>query len=161
MAPKTDYQLSLSTPEGERLPSRKIEEVCEFVLTSSGFEGLREVADFREGDLVGWDKHWEPDDDLLPLSRRFPDVLFTLWGQNEEDEAPFKTYYLDGGLQHTLAELRFEPFDRRSLHRRQRARSSDRADKEERPCTRHTQGPWTRHGAARAKLASLPVTRPP
>lgn len=111
MAPNTDYQLHLSTPEGERLPSRKIEEVCEFILASLGFEGLREAADLREGGLSGWDKRWEPDDDLLPLSRRFPDVLFTLRGQNEEDEAPFKTYYLDGGLQHTLAELRFEPFD--------------------------------------------------
>lgn len=115
MASKTDYELGLSTPDGGSLPPCKAEEVCGYILDSEGFEGVREVAHLRAGELSGWDKRWEPDDDLLPLSRLFPDVLFTLCGQNEEDDAPFKTYYLAGGLQHTVAELRFESFDATKL----------------------------------------------
>ena len=111
MASNTDYELGLSTPDGGTLPPCKAEEVCGHILDSEGFEGVREVADLRAGELSGWDKRWEPDDDLLPLSRLLPNVLFTLWGRNEEDDAAFKTYYLAGGLQHTVAELRFEPFD--------------------------------------------------
>ncbi|MDQ3318614.1 MAG: hypothetical protein M3522_14955, partial [Actinomycetota bacterium] len=59
----------------------------------------------------GWDKRWEPDEDMIPLSKKHPEVLFTLWGRNEEDEDSFTTYYLGGRLQHEIAETRIGPFD--------------------------------------------------
>lgn len=112
MSSKTDYQLSVRRPSGEPLePDRATAILIKDVLDSDGFAGLREGLDETFGWLSGWDKRWEPDDDMLPLSKKHPDVVFTLWGRNEDDDGPFTTYYLGGRLQHELAEVRIAPFD--------------------------------------------------
>lgn len=113
---KTDYELSVSWPSGERLgPEHRDAVLRRYVLDAAGFGGLREGEHPDTGALSGWDKRWDPDEDLLRLSRRQPHLLFTLWGQNEEDEGPFTTYYLGGRLQHEIAEITIAPFDRSKL----------------------------------------------
>lgn len=109
---RTDYELSVSYPSGEGLdPKDRDNVLARYVLEADGFAGLREGERPETGALSGWDKRWDPDEDLIPLSRQHPEILFTLWGQNEEDEGPFTTYYLGGRLQHEVAEVRIAPFD--------------------------------------------------
>lgn len=52
---------------------------------------------------------------MLRLSLRFPDVLLTLRGKGEEDDDRWVSYYLNGGVQSTYAEIRYEPFDPEKL----------------------------------------------
>ena len=112
MSAKTDYKLCVSEPSGGPLGhDRATAIMIKDVLDSDGFEGVREGLDRTFAWLSGWDKHWEPDDDMIPLSEKHPDVLFALWGKNEDDDGPFTTYYLGGKLQHEVAEVRIAPFD--------------------------------------------------
>lgn len=62
-----------------------------------------------------WSKWAEHDEDMIRLSRNFPQVLFVLDGAGEEDGDLWRTYYLSGLLQYAPAQITYPPFDPREL----------------------------------------------
>lgn len=110
----TFFSLSYSTPKGEQLPAGRRAEVARYLSElvdeepcAWGFE------DVGEHGAEGYAKWYREDYDpkMLALSREFPDVLFTLYGDGEETDDLWYTYYLSGRMQEAVAEIRFPPFD--------------------------------------------------
>lgn len=61
---------------------------------------------------VKWRNH---EKDMRALSKKFPDVLFTLEGEGEESGDIWKQYHKNGLCQHAKAEIVFSPFDAAEL----------------------------------------------
>lgn len=57
------------------------------------------------------EKWYDHDDDMLLLSRRFPNILFTLHGDGENQEDMWFTYYANGKMQHCQAEIIYPDFN--------------------------------------------------
>jgi len=66
------------------------------------------------GDAGKWYKHEE---DMLAFSELHPDFIFTLSGKGESGGDLWKKYFLNGKLQRTKAELRYEVFSRSALEK--------------------------------------------
>lgn len=64
-------------------------------------------------------KWYESDEDMLRLSSRFPDVLFTLRGQGEERDDEWYAYYLNGRVQEARIIKSWDDFDPEFLSERQ------------------------------------------
>lgn len=60
-------------------------------------------------------KWYDHDDDMMRLSGRFPDILFSLHGDGENREDMWETYYLNGRMQYCEAEITYPPFDESRL----------------------------------------------
>lgn len=63
-------------------------------------------------DAVKWYDH---DDDMIEVSKMFPDVLFCLHGEGETSEDMWDAYYLNGKMQYCGAEIVYPPFDPEKL----------------------------------------------
>ena len=75
---------------------------------------------FEDGNCVdGWycseAKWYDHDEDMIALSHRFPDVLFTLYGDGEESDDMWYTYYLNGMSQDAPAQITYDDFDESKL----------------------------------------------
>lgn len=74
---------------------------------------------FEEGDSTsGWSgyaKWYDHDQDMLMLSHRFPEVLFTLYGDGEETEDFWYAYYLNGYSQDAPVRFEYDKFDMSKL----------------------------------------------
>ena len=75
---------------------------------------------FEEGNIDdGWyvceAKWYDHDDDMLLLSHRFPEFLFTLYGEGESHDDMWYTYYQDGKMQDAPAQIHFDEFDEKQL----------------------------------------------
>lgn len=76
---------------------------------------------FDDGDnRYGWsayEKWYDHDDDMLALSTRFPDVVFQLYGDGEDSEDRWMTYYKNGRCQVDALHITVEeePFDESKL----------------------------------------------
>lgn len=53
---------------------------------------------------------------MLLLSKEFPDVLFKLHGEGEDNEDIWDKYFMNGKMQYCPAEIMCPPFDRAKLH---------------------------------------------
>ena len=63
-------------------------------------------------DCVKWYEHHEQ---LLEISREFPDNIILLEGIGEESGDIWKKYYKNGKHQEAVAKIVFEPFDESKL----------------------------------------------
>lgn len=54
-------------------------------------------------------------DDMIALSKRLPDVLFTLSGEGQENDDMWREYYLGGKCQRAEAQITFDEFDPEKL----------------------------------------------
>lgn len=68
--------------------------------------------------LDGDDEHkWnDNEDDMRLLSKEFPDVLFKLHGEGEDNEDIWDKYFMNGKMQYCPAKIMCPPFDRAKLH---------------------------------------------
>lgn len=57
---------------------------------------------------TGWHEH---DQDMLRLSREFPEILFVLRGEGEDREDLWKCYYLYRKVQEAPASIEYPVFD--------------------------------------------------
>lgn len=55
-------------------------------------------------------KWYDHDDDMIKLSKEHPELLFALKGEGEESGDIWKTYYLNGKMQHCKAKIIFDDF---------------------------------------------------
>lgn len=60
-------------------------------------------------------KWYEHDEDMMRLSSRIPDVLFSLHGEGESQEDLWNAYYLNGKMQHCPADIYYPPFEEAML----------------------------------------------
>ena len=61
-------------------------------------------------------KWYNNEDDMLLLSKEFPDVLFKLHGEGQDNEDIWDKYFMNGKMQYCPAEIMYPPFDRAKLH---------------------------------------------
>lgn len=71
---------------------------------------LREDLGFYES--VKWYDH---DEDMLEVSKKFPDLLFCLCGEGEDQGDIWENYYNAGRMQACYAEIVIPPFDNTKL----------------------------------------------
>jgi hypothetical protein len=64
-----------------------------------------------DGTARDWCKWYNHTDEMLAMSKAFPDVLFTLSGEGEENGDLWKKYYLNGQYQEDKAEIVYKGLD--------------------------------------------------
>lgn len=60
-------------------------------------------------------KWYEHEEEMKELSKLFPDTLFKLHGEGEENVDIWDKYFLDGKMQECYAKLTIDPFDKDKL----------------------------------------------
>ena len=60
------------------------------------------------GDSVKWYEH---ERDMRDFSKKYPDILFILSGEGEENEDVWRAYFKNGKMQKCKAIISFDPFD--------------------------------------------------
>ena len=77
------------------------------------YYGDRDISDISfSGDCAKWYDH---DDDMLELSKQFPETVFCLYGEGEYSEDMWYTYYKNGKMQHCPAIITFDKYDESKL----------------------------------------------
>ena len=99
--------------EGQEISDKRREEILAWLEHDENFSS--ELEDFHESGMNGYKKWHEHEGDVLRLSRKFPEVLFVLWGEGEEPEDLWKCYYLGGRVQEAPARVEYPPFDPHEL----------------------------------------------
>ena len=103
----TAYSLEVQDATKEQL-----DDICTFLKERNVINyALDEY--FECCEIVKWYDH---DDDMLALSERFPDLLFCLHGEGEDNTDLWNTYYRDGKMQVCRAEIVYPEFDPMKLH---------------------------------------------
>lgn len=101
----TSYELSVSNVN-PLLASKLEEEVEKMQVFESG--------NSKDG-WYGYDKWYDHDEDMMLLSKRFPDALFELYGDGEESDDMWRAYFKNGRMQFCPAIITFDPFDEKKL----------------------------------------------
>ena len=100
----TDYTLTVKNVPEEMAPALK------YALTEDiGMEWWDDESYFANA------KWYDHDKDMKALSLRFPGVLFELYGDGEESDDMWYTYYKDGKMQYCPVKITFEPYDESKL----------------------------------------------
>jgi hypothetical protein len=60
-------------------------------------------------------KWYEWEQEMRGISKRFPEVFFTVEGKGEEDDDIWVAYFLGGKMQKADGKIVFDPFDARKL----------------------------------------------
>lgn len=98
MGYQTDFELSFDHAAEELTP-----EILSF---------LRKVTGYQWEDCYLFAATWyDHDDDMLALSLAYPDILFTLEGNGEDNGDLWITYYKNGKMQECAAEVVYPPYD--------------------------------------------------
>lgn len=89
-------------------------------MTKEHCEALHEIAEycFDESDngCLYSAKWYEHEEDMLKFSKLFPDELFTLSGNGEEDTDIWRKYFKNGKCQVALASITYDEFDEKLLN---------------------------------------------
>lgn len=103
----TDYNLSIQTYHRPPLTAEGVESLENELDLMNVFVGGN-IDDGFYSDSETWYDH---DDDMLLLSRRFPNILFILYGDGESTDDMWYTYYANGKMQYCPAEITFPAFN--------------------------------------------------
>ena len=109
MGSLTHYKLTASDDRVLRL---EMEDKQDYTRTSIGsFFCRNTMPGTYSSDAIKWYEH---EADMLEVSRRWPGVVFTLYGIHEEG-SHFKKYFLNGKVQSAPGRLTFDDFDSTKL----------------------------------------------
>ncbi len=112
----TRYNLDIAVVDvktGELHPSPTVQAKLQWGMTSLLSE-LKEISgyDYLFGEDIKWYEH---EDNMRKISKKYPDVLFTLSGEGEESDDIWKKYFLNGKMQKARAKIVIPEFDFSSL----------------------------------------------
>jgi len=96
----TDFELSFNSPANREV-------ITESLVNISGYDNLQ----YQEMNAKWY--NWK--EDMLELSKLYPEVLFTLEGSGEEKEDQWKAYFKGGKSQIVKAVITFEKFGESEL----------------------------------------------
>lgn len=104
----TNYTLT-TTPDNftEEMKNKLME------INPDYFEREEWVEELLNGDMNS--KWYSNEEDILELSKFFPDILFELEGEGEDNEDMWKKYFKNGKSQYAKAKIIFEDFDESKL----------------------------------------------
>jgi len=111
----TLYNISYETPEGvdkEKL-SQKLAIGLYAVNSDFYFTENCTIEDLVEDEMKKW---YSCEEDMIELSKLFPEIVFTIEGWGEEREDIWREYFFNGKCQYAPAEIQFVPFDPSLLH---------------------------------------------
>lgn len=98
-----------------------------YSLEVDGGNGLDIIADLKavcdnasyalcdDGSTSDQLKWYDHESDMIAFSRKYPDVLFTLYGAGEESGDIWRQYFLNGKSQIAKAIITYDPFDETKL----------------------------------------------
>lgn len=106
----TQYNLYVQNYDG--MNETELDDVNSAIEALNIFDG----GDNRYG-WSAYEKWYDHNDDMLALSTRFPDVVFQLYGDGEDSEDRWMTYYKNGRCQVDALHITVEedPFDESKL----------------------------------------------
>lgn len=105
----TSYELKIkgiTSQEEYDAVAKKLKElgVLNYALEEDIFDGRFFTQYFGFYDLVKWYEH---DEDMIELSKAFPNFTFCLHGEGNESCDMWDTYYYRGELEHCPVEVRY------------------------------------------------------
>lgn len=109
----TDYTLNISGIRRNRSGKLVMEQEIDPGVLNQIHAEIERLEIFDNDEDYGWygnAKWYDHDNDMLELSKKFPTVLFTLYGDGEESDDMWYTYYLDGAYQHAPARIEYDDF---------------------------------------------------
>lgn len=106
----TDYDLDISPHGRDVFSNEEIDELEREIDLLNVFESGHTV-----GGYYCNAKWYDHDEDMMRLSGRFPDILFSLHGNGENQEDMWDAYYLNGRMQYCGAKITYPPFDESQL----------------------------------------------
>lgn len=80
----------------------------------SRIRGAFEEVDVETG-CSGFTTWYDWQSDMSLLSSRFPELIFVLYGENEDDKEPWVAYFKNGRMQFGYAEVVYPTFDQNKL----------------------------------------------
>lgn len=103
----TRHEMEL-VPYGEELNKNDAINIARDLNEISGYTWHAYDNGIEVDDEMKWYDH---DKDMIKLSLMYPDILFKLEGEGEEQGDHWKNYYMNGKVQKTRAQITFEDFD--------------------------------------------------
>lgn len=100
-----DYTLTV-----QNVTEKEFEEIEELLGVGTR-SALQSWGDFQ---LEGYDTWGDHENELLDISERYPDAIFTLYGEGGSDDLWYK-YFKNGKMQLAEARIEFDAFDERKL----------------------------------------------
>lgn len=88
-------------------------EIEDFVKNEKQSQKIRYDLSLDSDEVYKW---YDNENDMLLLSKEFPDVLFKLHGEGEDNEDIWNKYFMNGKMQYCPAKIVYEPFDKNKLH---------------------------------------------
>lgn len=75
------------------------------------------IEDCNDFELEADDTHkwYDHDEEMLELSKQFPETVFCLYGDGEGSEDMWYTYYKNGKMQYCGARIEFDEYDEAKL----------------------------------------------
>ena len=116
----TDYELTVEFYARDKLSGKETYRSLDTLTAEEISKELDKMGVFDTIDLIGgWCyancKWYEHDHDMLLLSWKFPDVLFTLHGIGENSDDMWYAYYLNGKMQYCPAQIEYDEFSAQRL----------------------------------------------
>lgn len=101
----TEHELTIESVQVEEILGQLDEKEFEVLFESINYDGS-----FKNR------TNWEGmHDEMKKISLKFPELTLSLWGQGDEPDDQWVTYYKAGKMQYVHAEIKFEPFDENLL----------------------------------------------
>ena len=108
----TYYSLTVKAPDGwVPLSRERLLQIENRIM--EWFEQIMVTDDVLTAD--GWNKWYDHDDDMAKVSEEFPDALFELYGDGEDSNDFWRTYYFGGALQHGEGRIVYPDLDFNAL----------------------------------------------
>lgn len=83
-------------------------------ISEKDFEGLNYAVGV-DGDCLDEVKWYEHETDMRKLSLQFPEIVFVLNGEGEENDDTWYKYFKNGKMQDCYAEITYDEFDESKL----------------------------------------------
>lgn len=88
--------------------------VNEIMKENEDFDGLHYAID-DNGESIETVKWYNHSEDMIKLSKKYPDIVFSLKGDGEEQGDSWYKYFKNGKVQECRAKITYDPYDEKEL----------------------------------------------